>query len=1456
MRAAPALVLAAALASARADTFACSPTDCSLEAKYYRTGPAFTGWLDCPAGRVCTGSGGSSVDSVCLPGSKCSDVSSSSACTARPECKWCGADQWCGGTAGCVSQAKSCPDCATWTDPRTCANATSCVWCGSKCFKQNCPMCNAYGDPSSCNGATGCKWCGNTCANTCPTCDSYRNQQECTASGRCNWCGATCNTREDPCPQCDSYAQSSLCRNAQDVSQPGKLCSWCGNSLCQPSMKCPDCAKYADDACEGAFDNSNTQAACSAFNRSQSQCGGATDCNWCGNDLCSSTCPQCSSYGTLDKCRGASGGCVWCGSGCFKDSCPACSFYKQRGQCTSAKCNCTCQTDNCPGCSTYDSTQCSRHFNGTMQCRWCGNGLCSATCPACPSFNADPQKCKGATGCSWCGNGMCSAACPGCNYWKDPLKCGGAGCRWCSNSSVCSSSCPVCPSLPTESSCKSPECQWCGNSCGYPGKCPACSSFSDGKACAAAVGCEWCGLGKCSAKGSCPRCSAYDSARCPQAPGCRWCGNGLCNQTCPTCSTFNQSQALCQGASGCNWCGNARCQAERCPACSAYPNGTACSGAYQCTWCKYHCTSLGNCLVVDVAQCDPTKCDTCSWYKDYCAVHGNGVLERDEQCELNGVGCNPETALCLPKYRPTRPVSLNCVEDVCSAKNSSECLGSRQCSWCFSTSQCADAGAGCLECSNRTQQRCLSPCRWCSSTRQCSARALAECPRCADLERGACALYAGCEWSQYDDGCVAASAGLTCELGAGANRTDCYAHSPGCRWCQSALRCQATDASCPQCPERSPSPSSCALGGCALCNASSQCAAADAACTPCSGLPEHACGAAGTCAWCAAQQQCVANASECPVCADLNATDLCASAPGCAWCTRAGACVIASSAGPACDCAGADEAQCSQGCGWCNGTRSCSRRRSSGLCCPPCSSLQEQECSGAPACAWCAAVRQCFSTSMICVSCAQVASNSSCGQLDRCAWCPASQSAGLCVSEGQVCALGPTDGSDFPRWAIVAISAGGGGGLLLLCAAALALLVVSRRRSRRPKQRAMRPIEMNPVAMCPIPELGAALALGASPMRVSASPSALNFGVVAVDGPVGSCEFILRNSHHTDAAVVTFQPAPLPEAKCTVTVSPERATIAPGGYSRFCAKLAANCTAEFAGAIAVVRESVGHALLPFSGTGGPSTKLDWDEVAVDSVIAKGGCGMISRGTWRRNAVAIKEMHAALLHTDDMLEFRREIEVLNAIRSPYIVTFYGTITRDSTTKLIMEYAPLGSVSNHIHPKKGELSMKLKVKIALDCARGMQVLHNNGILHRDLKPGNLLLFSLGASKVNAKLTDFGSARTTADDEASKYTNGVGTPIYMAPEIIANNPYGPKADVYSYGVTLLELVTEEVPYETFENQFAITRFVSDGSRLDVPECPVADLIRKCWAQSQEERPDFNTVELLVSEAWKHRT
>ncbi|KAF7129597.1 hypothetical protein RHSIM_Rhsim10G0204900 [Rhododendron simsii] len=263
-------------------------------------------------------------------------------------------------------------------------------------------------------------------------------------------------------------------------------------------------------------------------------------------------------------------------------------------------------------------------------------------------------------------------------------------------------------------------------------------------------------------------------------------------------------------------------------------------------------------------------------------------------------------------------------------------------------------------------------------------------------------------------------------------------------------------------------------------------------------------------------------------------------------------------------------------------------------------------------------------------------------------------------------------------------------------------------------------------------------------------------------------------------------------------------------------------------------------------------------------VGSGSFGDLYKGTYCSQEVAIKVLKADLLNKDMLTEFAQEVFIMRKIRHKNVVQFIGACTRPPNLCILTEFMSRGSVYNFLHKQRGAFKFPALLKVALDVSKGMNYLHQNNIIHRDLKTANLLMDEHEVVKV----ADFGVARVQT--QPGVMTAETGTYRWMAPEVIEHKPYDHKADVFSFGVVLWELLTGEVPYlyltplqaavgvvqQVFGFSFAF--FLYDNTELPFlagirglrPTIPkntnpkLVELLERCWQQNPTLRPDFSEI------------
>ncbi|PRP75396.1 hypothetical protein PROFUN_15710 [Planoprotostelium fungivorum] len=202
------------------------------------------------------------------------------------------------------------------------------------------------------------------------------------------------------------------------------------------------------------------------------------------------------------------------------------------------------------------------------------------------------------------------------------------------------------------------------------------------------------------------------------------------------------------------------------------------------------------------------------------------------------------------------------------------------------------------------------------------------------------------------------------------------------------------------------------------------------------------------------------------------------------------------------------------------------------------------------------------------------------------------------------------------------------------------------------------------------------------------------------------------------------------------------------------------------------------------------------------------------------------------------DFKRELDTLMKLRHPNVVSFIGAITaHPGRACLVIEYLELGGLDT-VLKSTVELPFPIRVRMALDAARGMEFVHAQGKVHRDLKSLNLLV----DTNFRVKVADFGESRDLAPQVMTK---GIGTYLWMSPEVMNHQNYSFAADVFSMGVVLWELYTRILPDRKAED-------ISEGTMPPLPlDCPThyRRLVGLCCTKDPTKRPNFVTLAGLLN-------
>jgi len=267
----------------------------------------------------------------------------------------------------------------------------------------------------------------------------------------------------------------------------------------------------------------------------------------------------------------------------------------------------------------------------------------------------------------------------------------------------------------------------------------------------------------------------------------------------------------------------------------------------------------------------------------------------------------------------------------------------------------------------------------------------------------------------------------------------------------------------------------------------------------------------------------------------------------------------------------------------------------------------------------------------------------------------------------------------------------------------------------------------------------------------------------------------------------------------------------------------------------------------------------------DDVLGAGGFGEVTKMRWVPGGsidVAVKRILQRKPSRKALEELRREAEAMHAMRHPNVIQLYGASLTPPHVCLVLEFAPHGSLMDLLEQEgapSGRTKWRERLILASDIVKGLTYLHYRGMLHLDIKSGNVLLFD-GKSRHVAKLSDFGLAyiknETSAGSTVATRT-GAGTINWKAPELFRKTGKATKrSDIYSCSCVMFELASGTIPWDG-EGPGEIAGMVSVGERPDKPEgCIDAfwDLIEAGWQATPEDRislaDSLEQLEALIKE------
>ncbi|XP_015884450.3 probable serine/threonine-protein kinase SIS8 [Ziziphus jujuba] len=259
-------------------------------------------------------------------------------------------------------------------------------------------------------------------------------------------------------------------------------------------------------------------------------------------------------------------------------------------------------------------------------------------------------------------------------------------------------------------------------------------------------------------------------------------------------------------------------------------------------------------------------------------------------------------------------------------------------------------------------------------------------------------------------------------------------------------------------------------------------------------------------------------------------------------------------------------------------------------------------------------------------------------------------------------------------------------------------------------------------------------------------------------------------------------------------------------------------------------------------------EIPWEDLRIGERIGIGSYGEVYHAEWNGTEVAVKKFLDQGFSGEALLQFKCEVEIMLRLRHPNVVLFMGAVTRPPHFSILTEFLPRGSLYRLLHRPNSQLDEKRRMKMAHDVAKGMNYLHTSHptIVHRDLKSPNLLVDRNWVVKV----CDFGLSRMKHHTFLSSKSTA-GTPEWMAPEVLRNEPANEKCDVYSFGVILWELATCRIPWKGLNPMQVVGAVGFQNRRLEIPEevdPVVAQIMYDCWQTEPNLRPSFSELMLRL--------
>jgi len=256
--------------------------------------------------------------------------------------------------------------------------------------------------------------------------------------------------------------------------------------------------------------------------------------------------------------------------------------------------------------------------------------------------------------------------------------------------------------------------------------------------------------------------------------------------------------------------------------------------------------------------------------------------------------------------------------------------------------------------------------------------------------------------------------------------------------------------------------------------------------------------------------------------------------------------------------------------------------------------------------------------------------------------------------------------------------------------------------------------------------------------------------------------------------------------------------------------------------------------------------LVYDEIEIGEMIGRGSSSVVLHGVHGPTGTPLALKVINMFDKSKRDALIREIRTLYDAQCPSLITFYGAFYREGAITIALEYMNGGSLANVVN-QVGPIPENVLAGIAFQILWGLAYLKHEKRVHRDVKPSNLLIDSLG----QVKITDFGVSAELNNSIAMCGTF-VGTFKYMSPERIYNHPYSYSSDIWSFGLVMMESATGVYPFEEQANCIEMAQTILDSEVIPLSDefsTNFRDFVRQCLHRDPKMRLP---AEVLLGAPW----